>query len=299
VQKEIDDFCQQQGLPPGIMPLKMDFVRANRYDLSHAVERWGGLYELAETLGYQVVLTSTPSSTEPHVIIFCTLFTIESQIKFVSPLGIMEFKVLNQHHESHPVLCSFCTLSGTLRPLYISCIKQHDSLCARRACDCAHLRLGDAGQVLTVRGENEWSQHVAETAAETGLSGTNGLFEVASRTYRLRRSQASMSSQDEDSASDEDESSANGSSGRGGTQVIRTRSIIRKIASAESPDGGGDGGRGGGNGRVESTKDGARERNNSDAGSSLRRGRGSTAARGPKSPASGLEGRLRDEIDAW
>lgn len=44
----------EQGLPQGIMPLKMDFVRANRYDLSHAVERWGGLYELAETLGYQV-----------------------------------------------------------------------------------------------------------------------------------------------------------------------------------------------------------------------------------------------------
>lgn len=36
---------------------------------------------------------------------------------------------------------------------------------------------------------------MAETAAETGLSGTNGLFEVAARTYRLRRSQSSMSSQ--------------------------------------------------------------------------------------------------------
>lgn len=54
MQSEIDSFCMEQGLPQGIMPLKMDFVRANRYDLSHAVERWGGLYELAETLGYQV-----------------------------------------------------------------------------------------------------------------------------------------------------------------------------------------------------------------------------------------------------
>lgn len=53
VQKEIDSFNKQQGLPLGIMPLKMDFVRANRYDLSHAVERWGGLYDLAELLDYQ------------------------------------------------------------------------------------------------------------------------------------------------------------------------------------------------------------------------------------------------------
>lgn len=53
MQKEIDSFNKQQGLPPGIMPLKMDFVRANRYDLSHAVERWGGLYDLAELLDYQ------------------------------------------------------------------------------------------------------------------------------------------------------------------------------------------------------------------------------------------------------
>lgn len=53
VQREIEEFCEQQGLPPGIMPLKMDFVRANRYDLSHAIERWGGLYDLAELLDYQ------------------------------------------------------------------------------------------------------------------------------------------------------------------------------------------------------------------------------------------------------
>jgi hypothetical protein len=33
-------------------------------------------------------------------------------------------------------------------------------------------------QVLTVRQATEWTAHVAETAAETGLSGTNGLFEV-------------------------------------------------------------------------------------------------------------------------
>ncbi len=66
MQGEIDAFSAQQGLPHGIMPFKMDFVRANRYDLSHAVERWGGLYELAEMLGYQVCGWSfCPSGSNP------------------------------------------------------------------------------------------------------------------------------------------------------------------------------------------------------------------------------------------
>ncbi len=30
-----------------MMPLKNDFVRANRLDLAKAIERWGGLSELA------------------------------------------------------------------------------------------------------------------------------------------------------------------------------------------------------------------------------------------------------------
>lgn len=54
MEREIAEFCEQEGLPPRIMPLKMDFVRANRYDLAHVVERWGGLSDLAELLEYQV-----------------------------------------------------------------------------------------------------------------------------------------------------------------------------------------------------------------------------------------------------
>lgn len=42
-----------QGLPPFVMPYKRDFVQANRYDLARVVERYGGLYELAEKLGFQ------------------------------------------------------------------------------------------------------------------------------------------------------------------------------------------------------------------------------------------------------
>ena len=80
-------------------------------------------------------------------------------------------------------------------------------------------------QVLTFRGDNDWSQHVAETAAETGLSGTNGLFEVASKTYRekIRQSQMSMDEADYVSSSDDEggpvQQSANG------TQRIRSRNL--------------------------------------------------------------------------
>lgn len=54
VQREIDDFCSLQQLPPRAMPPKAEFVRSGRYDISHAIERWGGLYQLADLLGYQV-----------------------------------------------------------------------------------------------------------------------------------------------------------------------------------------------------------------------------------------------------
>ena len=82
-------------------------------------------------------------------------------------------------------------------------------------------------QLLTSRGENDWSQHVAETAAETGLSGTNGLFEVASKTSRekLGRCQASMDEADYSSSSDDEGVAVQQS--RTGTQLIRSHSILK------------------------------------------------------------------------
>ena len=53
VRKEIDTFCKEHALPEGIVPLLQDFRRANRFDLTHAVERWGGLKELADLLEYE------------------------------------------------------------------------------------------------------------------------------------------------------------------------------------------------------------------------------------------------------
>ncbi len=91
------------------MPLKNDFIRAGRFDLARAVERWGGLYELADELGYSV---------------------------------------------ASPVVTS-----------------------------------------------TEWRDHVAELAAETGLSGKQGLFELAAQTYTKRDSSGSGSSADENGSS--------------------------------------------------------------------------------------------------
>lgn len=45
------------------MPIKNDFIRANRFDLARAIERWGGLYCLAEQLGYQVATSSLDCSS--------------------------------------------------------------------------------------------------------------------------------------------------------------------------------------------------------------------------------------------
>ena len=54
MQREIDMFCQEHDLPKGIVPSLAEFRRANRFDLKHAVERWGGLREVADLLEYEV-----------------------------------------------------------------------------------------------------------------------------------------------------------------------------------------------------------------------------------------------------
>ncbi|WPT12333.1 hypothetical protein PSENEW3_00003472 [Picochlorum sp. SENEW3] len=94
VKHEIDEFILSSDLPSGVMPLKNDFVRANRFDIARAIEKWGGVYELAEQLGYQLAQTSPASGT------------------------------------------------------------------------------------------SQWQEHVSSVAQSTGLGGKQGLFEVASATYR-------------------------------------------------------------------------------------------------------------------
>lgn len=162
VKQEVDDFIEEYGMQPGenirkvhacicmhdswpplllcavhlltsacsifasgMMPLKNDFIRAGRFDLARAVERWGGLYELAAELDYEVA----------------------------SPV-----------------------FSGT-----------------------------------------EWQEHISEVAASTGLSGKQGLFELAARTYRRN--------------SDEEQ----GESAAGRTSRSRSMGRERKRAYAEMP----------------------------------------------------------------
>ena len=116
------------------MPLKNDFVRAGRFDLARAVERWGGLYDLAAELGYGVA----------------------------SPV-----------------------FSGT-----------------------------------------EWQEHISEVAASTGLSGKQGLFELAAKTYK--RGSSSSSSTSGSSGSDEGEG---GTARRGSAASRRQKEDSVKMPS--------------------------------------------------------------------
>ena len=52
---EFDGFCREEGLPLGSLPSIYSMQQAKRYDLQGAVRSWGGIYKLAEALGYSVV----------------------------------------------------------------------------------------------------------------------------------------------------------------------------------------------------------------------------------------------------
>lgn len=54
VQAEMDEFIEDHGLPERVLPSKNTFIKAGRYDLAKAVERWGGVFELASALKYEV-----------------------------------------------------------------------------------------------------------------------------------------------------------------------------------------------------------------------------------------------------
>lgn len=83
VQREVDEFGTAQGLPPGVMPQKAELTRAGRYDLAHAVERWGGLYGLAELLDYQV--GAGPVCSDSLIVTLCTKTVIAAKKQVVAP----------------------------------------------------------------------------------------------------------------------------------------------------------------------------------------------------------------------
>ncbi len=53
LKSEIDEFiASSDDLQDGMLPLKATMVSSGRYDLARAIEKWGGMSEVAEQLGY-------------------------------------------------------------------------------------------------------------------------------------------------------------------------------------------------------------------------------------------------------
>eukprot|EP00898_Chlorokybus_atmophyticus_P009063 jgi/Chlat1/9158/Chrsp97S08398 len=54
IRCELHEFITQTGSEPGLMPTRNALIKAGRYDLARAYERWGGLRELAAMLKMRV-----------------------------------------------------------------------------------------------------------------------------------------------------------------------------------------------------------------------------------------------------
>ncbi|XP_062155472.1 uncharacterized protein LOC133863520 isoform X1 [Alnus glutinosa] len=54
LQEEIDRFQKSWGMDPSFMPSRKSFERAGRYDIARALEKWGGLHEVARLLSLKV-----------------------------------------------------------------------------------------------------------------------------------------------------------------------------------------------------------------------------------------------------
>lgn len=53
IRREITDFIFENNLSPTVMPRKIDLTKAGRHDLRRAIEKRGGIYELATDLGLE------------------------------------------------------------------------------------------------------------------------------------------------------------------------------------------------------------------------------------------------------
>ncbi|KAI3462407.1 hypothetical protein Pfo_019070 [Paulownia fortunei] len=54
LQEEINRFQRNWGMDPSFMPSRKSFERAGRYDIARALEKWGGLHEVARLLSLKV-----------------------------------------------------------------------------------------------------------------------------------------------------------------------------------------------------------------------------------------------------
>lgn len=64
VKQEIDEFILSSDLPPGVVPLKNDIIRAGRFDLARAIEKWGGVSDVSEQLGYGTTAPTPAAGSE-------------------------------------------------------------------------------------------------------------------------------------------------------------------------------------------------------------------------------------------
>ena len=67
VAAEMASFIAEHGLPPGTMPLRSEFTRAARWDIARAAERRGGLYALAQAIGYEMPTRASSGEWAAHV----------------------------------------------------------------------------------------------------------------------------------------------------------------------------------------------------------------------------------------
>lgn len=51
IRTEVDAFCSEHNLAPGVMPKKSDLRKAGRNDIRRAIEQLGGLHAVATELG--------------------------------------------------------------------------------------------------------------------------------------------------------------------------------------------------------------------------------------------------------
>ena len=91
-------------------------------------------------------------------------------------------------------------------------------------CSCSHSR-----------GENDWSPACGRDSCRGQASlAPTALFEVASKTYRDKARRAKASMDEADYASSSDDEGAALQQGRGGTQLIRTHSVLRYVCAPDA-----------------------------------------------------------------
>ena len=58
-REAVDEFCESNGLPVGVLPSVYSMQQAGRHDLPRAIRHWGGAPKFAAALGYEVLASSS------------------------------------------------------------------------------------------------------------------------------------------------------------------------------------------------------------------------------------------------